>query len=55
MRQDADRVVIDFNKGMHRVFTQSWTDGGWLDFDRRDEVLEVPESRVFEMRPEEGR
>jgi hypothetical protein len=55
VRQDADRVVIDFNKGMHRVFTQSWTDGGWLDFDRRDEVLEVPESRVFEMRPEEGR
>jgi hypothetical protein len=53
--QDADRVVIDFNKGMHRVFTQSWTEGGWLDFDRRDQVLEVPESRVFEMRPGGGR
>jgi hypothetical protein len=54
-RQDADRVVIDFNKGMRRVFTQSWTEGGWLDFSRRDQVLEVPESRVFEMRPEQGR
>src|SRR5580698_2017504 len=55
VRQEAERVVIDFNKGMHRVFMESWTEGGWLDFDRRDEVLEVPESRVFEMRPEEGR
>ena len=32
VRQDGDRVVIDFNKGMRRVFTQSWTDGGGLDF-----------------------
>ena len=35
VRQDADRVVIDFNKGMRRVFTQSWTEGGALDFERR--------------------
>ena len=54
-RQNADRVVVDFNKGMRRVFTQSWTDGGLLDLSRRDRVLEVPESRVFEMRQEEGR
>ena len=33
VRQDGDRVVIDFNKGMRRVFTQSWTDGGGLDLD----------------------
>src|SRR5215813_12172666 len=26
VRQDANAVVIDFNKGMRRVFTQSWTD-----------------------------
>ena len=50
VRQDADRVVIDFNKGMRRVFTQSWTDGGALDFAAHDNVLEVPESRVFETR-----
>lgn len=49
-RQDADRVVIDFNKGMRRVFTQSWTAGGGLDFSAHDSVLEVPEGRVFEMR-----
>jgi len=50
VRQEGDRVVIDFNKGMRRVFTQSWTDGGPLDFAAHDNVLEVPESRVFEMR-----
>jgi hypothetical protein len=54
-RQDADRVEIDFNKGMHRVFTQTWTEGGALDMDSRDTVMEVPESRVFEMRQEDGR
>jgi hypothetical protein len=53
--QDANRVVIDFNKGMHRVFTQTWTEGGGFDVDGRDRVLEVPESRVFEMRQEDGR
>ncbi len=54
VKQDADRVVIDFNKGMRRVFTQSWTDGGTLDFSSHDSVLEVPESRVFEMRTDAG-
>ena len=54
VRRDADRVVIDFNKGMRRVFTQSWTDGGTLDFSSHDNVLEVPESRVFEMRVDGG-
>jgi hypothetical protein len=52
--QDAGRVVVDFNKGMRRVFTQSWTDGGPLDFEAHDYVLEVPESRVFEMRTDGG-
>jgi len=55
VRQDAERVEIDFNKGMHRVFTQTWTEGGALDTEGRDRVLEVPESRVFEMRAEDGR
>jgi hypothetical protein len=50
VRQDGDKVVIDFNKGMRRVFTQSWTDGGELDLEQHDSVLEVPDSRVFEMR-----
>jgi hypothetical protein len=54
VRQDATRVVVDFNKGMRRVFTQSWTDGGSLSFQDHDEVLEVPESRVFEMRADDG-
>ncbi|MDB6023381.1 MAG: hypothetical protein JWQ04_3238 [Pedosphaera sp.] len=55
VRQDDDKVVIDFNKGMRRVFTSSWTSGGGLDLADRDRVLEVPESRVFEMRQDKGR
>ena len=54
VRQEAGRVVVDFNKGMRRVFTQSWTDGGMLSFSDHDHVLEVPESRVFEMRADAG-
>ncbi len=52
VKQDGDRVVIDFNKGMRRVFTQEWTSGGAEGFAQRDQTLEVPESRVFEMRAE---
>ncbi len=55
VRQDRDEVVIDFNRGMRRVFTQAWTSGGGLDMSERDRVLEVPEGRVFEMRQQEGR
>ena len=54
VRQDANQVIVDFNKGMRQVFTQSWTDGGALDLGQHDTVLDVPESRVFEMRSEDG-
>lgn len=47
IRQESEQVVIDFNKGMRRVFTQSWTD---KSSGEHDEVLEVPEGRVFEIR-----
>jgi hypothetical protein len=53
--QDAQRVVVDFNRGMKRVFTERWTSGGDLDLEGRDEVLEVPDSRVFEMRQDKDR
>ena len=55
VRQDGNRVVVDFNKGMRRVFTEAWTQSGTLNLEARDEVLEVPESRVFDARQEEGR
>ena len=48
--QDDKMVVVDFNKGMRRVFTDAWTSEGELNFFEHDEVLEVPDSRVFEMR-----
>ncbi|HTL54154.1 MAG TPA: zinc-dependent metalloprotease [Candidatus Limnocylindrales bacterium] len=53
LRQNTKEVVIDFNRGMRRVFTQSWTEAA-LNSDR-DRVLEVPEGRVFEMKQEGGR
>ncbi|HVV73130.1 MAG TPA: hypothetical protein VHI52_16775, partial [Verrucomicrobiae bacterium] len=53
VRQDRQQVVIDFNRGMRRVFTQAWTDSSLSP--ERDRVLEVPEGRVFEMRQEAGR
>jgi hypothetical protein len=55
VKQDGDKVVIDFNKGMRRVFTQSWTDGGNLDLANHDSVLEVPDSRVFDMKQDSGK
>ena len=54
VRQDGDRVVVDFNKGMRRVFTEAWTQSGELNLEARDMVLDVPESRVFDARQEEG-
>ncbi len=54
VRQDGGQVVVDFNKGMRTVFTQSWTDGGDLDFEQHDTVLEVPDSRVFEIQKDDG-
>lgn len=53
VRQDDQLVVIDFNKGMRRVFTQAWTSGGRLS-EEHDHVLDVPEGRVFEMRQNDG-
>jgi hypothetical protein len=55
VRQDGQKVVVDFNKGMRRVFTESWTSGGGLNLFDHDEVLEVPDSRVFEMRQDKDR
>ncbi len=54
VRQDANQVVIDFNKGMRRVFTQSWTDGGELNMAAHDTMLDVPDSRVFSMKQADG-
>ena len=55
VRQDDQQVVVDFNKGMKRVFTEAWTSGGRPELNERDRVLEVPEGRVFEMRQQDGR
>jgi len=54
IREEGDAVVVDFNKGMRRVFTQAWTSGA-ADPAERDRTLEVPEGRVFEMRQDDGR
>jgi len=54
LKQDADKVVIDFNKGMRRVFMEEWTEGSFLDFATHDSVMEVPEGRVFDIHVQEG-
>ena len=44
VRQDDEQVVVDFNKGMRRVFTQAWTEGGGLDLAERDRVWKCPKA-----------
>ena len=51
VEQDATKLVVDFNRGMRRVFTDSWTSG---DSGQRDRVLEVPQSRVFGAEVKDG-
>jgi len=52
---NADRVVVDFNKGMKRVFTDAWTSENFSSFYEHEQVLEVPDSRIFELRQDHGR
>lgn len=48
--QDADKVVIDFNSGMKRVFTQIWYGGGGaFNPSGASRTMEIPQSRVFEV------
>ncbi len=48
LKQDDGKVVIDFNRGMRRVFTEIWyNSGGGFDASAKDRSLEVPQSRVF--------
>jgi hypothetical protein len=55
MKEEKDRVIVDFNKGMKRVLITSWTDGG-LDADSDiDQTLEVQQSRVVEAKREGNR
>jgi hypothetical protein len=55
VRQDDQKVVVDFNKGMRRVFTKMWVSEGDLSLYERDQVLEVPDSRVFDVRQDKDR
>ena len=49
VQQDANQVVIDFNRGMRRLYTEIWYGHGRaFDGLARDEALEIPQSRVFE-------
>ncbi len=48
VEQDETKVVIDFNRGMRRLYTEIWYAGGRrFDAFSRDEALEIPQSRVF--------
>lgn len=48
VRQDDSEVVIDFNKGMRRVFNQGWyAVSGGFNPSAGESVEEMPEGRVF--------
>lgn len=53
--QDGNLVTIDFNKGMNRVFTEGWYGRGNFRAEASARTLEVPRSRVFEVRQAENR
>ena len=42
VRQDDQRVVVDFNKGHAPGLHAGWVSEGGLSLDERDQVLEVP-------------
>ncbi len=50
VEEDRTKVVIDFNKGMRRMFTDIWYYGGDLGGAARERTLEVPQSRVFDVK-----
>jgi hypothetical protein len=48
VEQDGTKVVIDFNRGMRRLYTDIWYDASRrFDPVGRDETLEIPQARVF--------
>ena len=48
VKQDENQVVIDFNQGMRRVFTEIWySSSTYFSASDRDSVAEVPQARVF--------
>ena len=54
--QDDNNVVIDFNKGMRRVFTEIWyANSTRFSSTDRDTVAELPMSRVFSVKKEKDR
>jgi hypothetical protein len=56
LEQNEDEVIIDFNRGMRRVFTDIWysTSSSFMPASL-SRSLELPQSRVFETRSEAGR
>ncbi len=55
VEQHEDRIVIDFNKGMRRVFTGTWYSDRGFQPEADSVLFEVPQSRVFEVRQGEQR
>ena len=48
--QDAEKVVIDFNAGMRRVFTEIWySSGSFFNPSAGSRTMEIPQSRVFDV------
>jgi len=51
IKQDENQIVIDFNKGMRRVFLEIWySTSTRFSSSARDQVAELPMSRVFSVK-----
>lgn len=50
-----DRITIDFNQGMRRVFTTIWYGSTRSNQINLSRVLEVPQSRVFSIEDKDGK
>lgn len=51
IKQDENQIVIDFNKGMRRVFLEIWySTSTSFNASGRDQVAELPMSRVFSVK-----
>ncbi len=55
VEQNDQQIVVDFNKGMRRVFTSDWIGSGSFDAAEMARSLEVPQSRVFEVKKDGSR
>lgn len=54
VKKQKNQIIIDFNSGMRRVFTNQWIGSSQFSSSERTRVLEVPQARVFSIEDKKG-